>query len=285
MMRHTVCRGFWSVLLFSTLATTVFAAAPGGYGLTWSDEFNGSTIDTVKWNIRTGAGRDDIYATNAVTVGGGVMTIKTYTEGGVHYNGWIDTQNKFMSKKGYYEARINFHTTPGMWSAFWLQSPGMHPYSGTKDPGINGTEIDIQEHRANEGNVNDVHSALHWGGYGSDHSSVSNHQGMGTAMGNDQWHTFAVLWTDTSYTFYLDDTPYWTTSSAISNALEYIILSSEVEHQSWAGNIPAGGYGPLATTVTNMQVDYVRLYQPVPEPAAAVSLIGLAMVGRRRRVG
>jgi beta-glucanase (GH16 family) len=219
-------------------------------------------------------------------VNSGVMTIKTYTEGGVHYNGWVDTghlynggQAKFLSKKGYYEARINFHTTPGMWSAFWLQSPGMHPYSGIKNPATNGTEIDIQEHRANEGNVNDLHSALHWGGYGSDHDSTSRHIGTGGSnpMGNDAWHTFAVLWTDTSYTFYYDDVPYWTTTSAVSNALEYIILSSEVEHQSWAGNIPAGGYGSFANSVTNMQVDYVRLYQPVPEPSISMLLLFVAL--------
>jgi beta-glucanase (GH16 family) len=279
--------GLVSVALQPTLA-----AAPNGYGLVWNDEFSGAALDTSKWTVRSGAGRDDIYTANAVTVAGGVMTIKTYTDGGVHYNGWIDTgplytgngQAKFLSKKGYYEARINFHTTPGMWSAFWLQSPGMHPYSGVKDPAVNGTEIDIQEHRANDGNVNDVHSALHWGGYEADHSTVNHHEGMGSAMGNDQWHTLAVLWTDSSYTFYLDDTPYWTTSSAVSNALEYIILSSEVEDNSWAGDIPAGGYGTLATSVTNMQVDYVRLYQPVPEPAMGAGLLtlGLTILPRRR---
>lgn len=270
----------------------VVAAPPAGYGLKWSDEFNGTAIDTSKWTVRTGPGRDDIYTPNAVTVGSGVMTIKTYTEGGVHYNGWVDTgglynggQAKFLSKKGYYEARINFNTTPGMWSAFWLQSPGMHPYSGTKNPAINGSEIDIMEHRANGGNVNDLHSAIHWGGYGSDHDSVSRHTNNVSGLGNGSWHTYAVLWTDTQYQFYFDDKLMWTTSTAVSDALEYIILSSEAQHNSWAGNIPAGGFGTLATTTTNMQVDYVRLYQVVvPEPAGLVpAVLMLLATGARRR--
>jgi len=43
-----------------------------------------------------------------------------------------------------------------------------------------------------------------------------------------------------------------------------MILSSEVRDGNWAGNVPAGGYGSMASTVTNMQVDYVRVYAGVP---------------------
>jgi hypothetical protein len=153
-----------------------------------------------------------------------------------------------------------------MWSAFWLQSPGMHPYSGIKSPAINGAEIDIQEHRANGSNVDDLHSAIHYGGYAGDHESDSEHEGRTGSMGNDSWHKFAVNWTDSNYQFFYDDEPvaYWTTSyGGVSNALQYIILSSEAQNNSWAGNIPAGGYGSFANSVTNMQVDYVRYYRNV----------------------
>src|SRR5204862_736626 len=41
-------------------------------------------------------------------------------------------------------------------------------------------------------------------------------------------------------------------------------LSSEVDDTSttWAGFIPAGGYGPLASSTTKLTVDYVRYYAP-----------------------
>ena len=39
-----------------------------------------------------------------------------------------------------------------------------------------------------------------------------------------------------------------------------IILSSEVWH-TFAGPIPAGGYGSLAASTTDMQIDYIRVYQ------------------------
>jgi len=45
-----------------------------------------------------------------------------------------------------------------------------------------------------------------------------------------------------------------------SAAAEYIILSSEVNDGSWAGNVPAGGYGSLNTSTTIMSVAYVHAY-------------------------
>jgi hypothetical protein len=46
-----------------------------------------------------------------------------------------------------------------------------------------------------------------------------------------------------------------------------LILSSEVEDGTWAGAVPAGGYGSLLSSVTNVQVDYVRVYSAVTPPA------------------
>jgi MYXO-CTERM domain-containing protein len=57
-----------------------------------------------------------------------------------------------------------------------------------------------------------------------------------------------------------------------------------VRDGNWAGLVPAGGYGSLATSTTNVQVDYVRAYAAVPEPAglALAALTGLAMRRRPR---
>ena len=94
-------------------------------------------------------------------------------------------------------------------------------------------------------------------------------------LGNDSWHTFALKWSPAGYEFYYDDTLKWTVSQAISATNEYMILSSEVRQDGWAGHIPDAGYGSLASTVTNLQVDYVRVYQSVPEPTALALISGM----------
>ena len=51
--------------------------------LSWSDEFNGPGLDTTRWADRaSGPRHDGVLTPDAVSVGGGVLTIKTYTEGG-----------------------------------------------------------------------------------------------------------------------------------------------------------------------------------------------------------
>ena len=63
--------------------------------MAWSDEFSGSGLDGSKWTIGTGARRDATNTANAISVGGGALTVKTYTEGGKHYTGWLGTNGKF----------------------------------------------------------------------------------------------------------------------------------------------------------------------------------------------
>lgn len=245
---------------------------PAGWELTFSDEFSGTSLDASKWSHRgLGPRRDAVNTADAVSVGDGLLTITTYTSGGVHNTGMIATQGKFEQTFGYYEARMKFHSTPGQWSAFWLQSP---TYGAIGDPATIGMEIDVVEHRAANRNDLDIRnrysSATHWDGYDAAHQQLSKvHQGL-PGMGNDSWHTYGVKWSESGYEYYFDDMLIWTVTTPISKRSEYLILSSEVETGAWAGTIPAGGYGSLASSITNVQVDYVRVYSAVePSPSSA----------------
>jgi autotransporter-associated beta strand protein len=240
------------------------AAAPAGYYLVWADEFTGSSLDTTKWNYwLAGQRRDAINTSSAVSVGSGNLTITTYTTNGTHYTGMIATDNKFRTKFGYWEASIDWNDAPGMWSAYWMQSPTMG--ADISDPVTSGCEIDIQEHRSIDsgGNniANQVQANIHWNGYGASHQSQgSGNQGSGLNTG---FHTYGFKWTSSSYDFTIDGVSKWTGgSSPVSRSTEWMILSSEVEDGSWAGAIPVGGYGNLLTSTTKMTVDYVRYYAP-----------------------
>lgn len=270
--------------------TAVRAAPPPGYTQVWSDEFSGTSIDTSKWNIRNNAGYPDVtYRTSAVSVANGVMTIKTYGVTGNYSQGWIDTNNKFMPKYGYFEARINFNTSSGVWSDFWIQSPGMMDPNVTTDTSIWGSEIDVIEHRAYSGTTpydNHIYMANHWGGYGANADANSKNITQ-AGMGNGSWHTYGLLWTPTEYKFYWDGVEKWSQTANISGAPQYLIFSSELHPtpswDSWSGAVLTN-YGTVNTTTTTMQVDYVRVYA-VPEPGVGAMLAGAAMLlaGRRRR--
>ena len=240
---------------------------PAAWTLTFNDDFTGLSLDSTKWAHRQpGVRNSAINTSDAVSVSGGLLTITTYTDAGQHYTGMIGTQGKFEQAYGYFEARLKFHSTAGEWSAFWLQSPTYGSPIG--DPGQAGTEIDIVEHRATNPNGADLRaryvSAVHWDGYGAEHQQTAKTHAALPGLANDTWHTYGLKWSPTGYGFYFDDTLIWSVNQSVSRRSEYMILSSEVRDGNWAGSVPAGGYGSLASSVTNMQVDYVRVYAGLP---------------------
>jgi beta-glucanase (GH16 family)/regulation of enolase protein 1 (concanavalin A-like superfamily) len=246
------------------------AVAPPAYGWTlfWNDEFDGTKLDTSKWiHWLPGARRDAVNTPAAVSVNAGVATISTYTSGGVHYTGMISTDTKLTTAYGYVEARINYDSSPGMWSAFWMQSPTMGNPIG--NPESAGTEIDICEHRFQDGSGTSIDGKIvgniHWDGYGALHRSVG-YTSLSLSLGTG-YHVYGVEWTPMQQKFYIDGVLRWTVNNAgaspVSQRGEFLILSSEVDDTSttWAGTIPVGGYGSLLTTTTKMQIDYVRVYK------------------------
>lgn len=236
---------------------------PGnGWDLAFEDNFDGPGLDPV-WSVASGARRDAINTPDAVRVAGGNLVITTYSAGGRHYTGFIGSYSGFLGTFGYWEARINFEDSPGMWSAFWVQSPTMGNPIG--DVPTAGAEIDIVEHRARSGTVdlrNQAQHTLHWDGYGAAHrsaGSLNNNPGPLSLQGN--FHVYGLLWTPTEYRFFVDGIHRWTTAQGLSHRSEFIYLTSEVQNNSWAGSIPTSGYGALEASQTRMTVDWVRVWR------------------------
>lgn len=250
------------------------AEPPAGYVLTWSDEFNGTALDGTKWWAKSDTNRSAANVPEAVKVADGNLTITTYTaqkDGTLaHRTGMVTSYGLFEQKFGYFEARIKFSDAPGMWSAFWVQSRSFG--DPVDDAAVAGAEIDVVEHRAADEHNNPIAKkaqlAVHWNGYAAAHqtrNTITPDLGL-----DDGYHAYAVLWDAAGYTFYIDGKVRWTEKRAasISRRPQFLILSSEVEDKSWAGNIPATGYGDLAASTTKMCVDYVRVYAPPSEDAA-----------------
>jgi hypothetical protein len=241
-----------------------------GYALAWQDDFDGSALGPA-WTALSGPRLGAIAGTDTIDVHGGILTLRTYTDAsGRHHTGFLDTRGKVEATYGYFEARIRFDDAPGEWCAFWLDSPTNGKPIG--NPGTAGVEIDVVEHRVTDAGgwtaLRDmVAFALNWDLVVVDRTVTSRKNVSqafslpGDAPVQGTWHVYGVLWTEAGYTFYVDGDPLWTSAAAVSNRSEYLQLTCEVLDASWAGDVPAAGYGSRATSTTGMQVDWVRIWQ------------------------
>jgi len=236
-----------------------------GYRLVWREEFDGAALDSSRWTVYAGPRRDARNTADALSLADGLLTITTYTEDGTPWTGFLDTAGKGQWTYGWFEARVRFESSPGEWGAFWMTAPGMGVPVG--DPASGGAEIDVVEHRATDTAGADISNGyvanVHWDGYGPDHKHAGGAGAppAGAAPLQGGWHTYALEWTPAHYAFFLDGVRQWETWSGVSHRPEFIRLTCEVQDGSWAGRIPAGGYGARGASGTRMAVDYVRVWQ------------------------
>jgi len=234
--------------------------------ITFFDNFQ--TLDATKWSHALPGPRwNAINVPTAVTVDNGSLTIDTVTQGdGKIHTGFIGTHVKFEQARGFWEARMKFKGASGGWSAFWIHTWNMKsgmPLGRARDLGM---EIDVVEHRNNDASgsyIGDLSaSAVHWDGYGPTQRSQSQMTwAVDDIKVNDTWHVWGCEWTRKGYSMYLDGRLWATyaTPESISDAPQFILLSSEVRDKAWAGPmLPKYDRGML-----RMEVDYVRVWGAV----------------------
>ena len=221
--------------------------------LVWNDEFDGTELDRSKWDFRlnfwgapfaayTDQGvvldgkshvelhrvyKDGYYASPQLQTGSNSFDIPK----DVQKNPWGQNDiwplgdlapAKFVHRFGYYECRCKFQKHPDqMWSAFWTQSPTI---GASFDPAWCGVESDIMEcfrtDHCTTGNI--------MGGYGKQFRQEGRVQYDLTPT-EDGWHTFAMDWTPTSYTFYCDGKVVTTADKDVSQVPQFILLTTEVQ--------------------------------------------------------
>ena len=201
-MRRTV------ILAALTLTAAVLPAGQAaadpptsGYTLVFSDEFNGTAVDTSVWNYRTDVKAGSAQRPGNVTVGGGLMTINLKAES-PQYLGKDWSGGGLVSKRalryGYYETRAKMPVAGGWHTSFWLQAGN----GSTTFPAEQRTEIDILEQDSvNQRTVH--HGVITWKG-----SGVRGPYAPGTTYDSGldvkQWHTYGAEWTETAVRFYVD---------------------------------------------------------------------------------
>lgn len=192
--------------------------------LCWHDEFDGTELDTTKWNFRLNFWGQPFkaFTTEGVVLDGNShLQLHLINKDGYFCSPHLQTgsltfdmprdcehgfwpfgkhqEPKFMHKYGYYEIRCRMPRYDGWHSAFWLQSPciGAHP-----DPSRAGVECDIMENykmykegKLIAGNI--------WGGYGKN-CLGSGHFKWDFVETSDRWHYYGVDWSRDGYVFYSD---------------------------------------------------------------------------------
>ena len=247
------------------------------YELVWSDEFDGDSLDTTKWDkawwkpVSVDVRKGGYWTLATTSVKDGCLHIGTrYYENGPFgnsaagwYTGGIETQYKFETTYGYFETRCILPKGAGIWSAFWLMGRGVENIDGS---GVDGTEIDVFEsaYYSDGKNSDTVSSALHYDGYDESHKQTTVHRThVYGSNPYEEFNTYGVKWTEKEYIFYINGVECGrsTFGGVCKNDL-YLLLSVEVggndgvPAKSWAGEAIKQDAEP-----TDFIVDYVRVYK------------------------
>lgn len=237
----------------------------------FADEFNGSAVDTTKWEFQNGDGcsvglcgwgNDELQSYQAAnaTVANGMLTItarqqragaKNYTSARLRT---LNMPNGGQWTHGRFEARIRSPRGAGMWSAFW-----MLPANTTVAWPASG-EIDIQEATGQRAMFQ--LGSIHYGPSAAGHQFITAEVRKQPGTWADAFHVYAVEWQANRISWYIDDVLYARKTPAdLANPADWTF-----EHYQYYLLLNLAVGGGLGGAVDNaalpqaMQVDYVRAY-------------------------
>lgn len=263
-------------------AFAVVALAQPPWRLLWSDEFNGpsnSTPDPTNWTYDLGNNHGwgnlelESYTSlpeNSHMDGNGHLVIHVESTNGLYTSARLKTQGLFAVQYGRIEARIKLPSGQGIWPAFWMLGSDIDS-AGWPQCG----EIDIMENVGKEPGTN--HGSLHGPGYSGGNPRTATYVLPGGARFSDDFHTFAIQWSQQAISFYVDGTSYETVArTAIPPGTQWVF-----DHPFFVLlNVAVGGTfpGPPDDTTQfpqDMLIDYVRVYQTTPDPGPAINAGGV----------
>lgn len=238
-------------LALAILLYALPAAAQSGWNLTFSDEFNASSLDASKWGTQytwgcTNNDEQEGYEPGNVSLANGNAVLTATNQpnscnGGKSYSsGMIESAGKFSQLYGYFEARIQVPAFQGFWPAFWLM-----PANGSWPP-----ETDVIE-LGQGGDFMTARMTPHWPSNSYQEQDWSN---TGTPFGLAM-HTFAIDWEPGTETWYIDGIARATFTGSNVPTIPMYILANLAVGGSWPG--PPNGTTPLPS---HMLVDYIRVY-------------------------
>lgn len=237
-----------------------------GLELVWAEEFDGTTLDTARWNYEIGTGSGgwgnnelQYYRSENTTVADGLLIIEAKQEsfGGRQYtSSRLTTEDKFSFGFGRVDIRALMPRGQGLWPALWMLGSNFStvgwPQSG---------EIDIMEMIGGSGREATVHGTAHWNssaGKADDGGSYKLDGGETLANG---YHVFSLEWTPTALKWSIDGIAFHTLALDQSSDLaafqkQFFFIVNVAVGGNWPGSPNGNTQFPQ-----RMMVDYIRVFQ------------------------
>lgn len=222
---------------------------------TFSDEFDGSSLDYSKWTPKDPSGvvrNDELQAhiLKAFTVKDGILTIRSEDEPAFYdgakrdyRSGMMTTTGKFAQRYGRFEMRCRVPKGRGLWPAFWMlpEPPAWPP------------EIDILEILGQE--PDKIYFSNHWPdpreAEGNSLSQTGEFKGVDFS---DGFHTVAVEWDRGEIRWFVDGVQRHRSDQSVPEVSMLLLV-----------NLAVGGWAEYPTAETafpaEFQVDYVRAWK------------------------
>jgi len=255
----------WEQFTWGAIGTQPPPGAPPGFSrLVWSDEFNGSTINTANWGFDLGNGgwgnnelENYTNRPENARIENGSLIIEARREsfgGSAYTSARMKTQGKqSFGINTWVEARINAPEGQGIWPAFWMLGNSISTVGWPSCGEIDIMEIQGQNPFRNFGTI-------HWADAGGNHVSFGGIFNSSTSL-SAGFHTYAISRTGSSIKWYVDRVQYAEAniSGGINSTSEFqapfFILLNVAVGGNFVGN-------PDGTTVfpQQMQVDWVRVW-------------------------
>jgi beta-glucanase (GH16 family) len=225
------------------------------YKLVWSDEFDGTTLNSANWTpeiMAPYANNNEVQAytdsSDNLKVDSGSLLIQAKKTSGNWTSARIKSKGLRSFKYGKIEFRAKLPAGIGPWPAAWLLGSNIDTAGW---PGCG--EIDVMEWKGTTPTV--VGHATH-----SPSRNGSNPIQTTAAVSNPStaFHTYAVLWEAGKVTFSVDGTTTgtWATPDSPVFEKEFFLLLNLAMGGSYVGNT-------IDSSLTSAQyyVDYVRVFQ------------------------
>lgn len=232
--------------------------------LTWSEEFDGTELDTDTWTYELGNGCDknlcgwgnneqQEYTSDAenIRVADGMLTIEATQIPGGYHSARIITQDKVELTYGRIDVRAKMPKGQGLWPAIWMLGANIDDVSWPMCG-----EIDIMELVGHTPAV--THGTVHYDN-GDGYRYVGGSRSLPSGDLSEQFHVYSIVWNNNEIDWYLDNVKFQSFSKTGSETYPFNRPFFFIMNVAVGGNWPGN---PDATTTfpQSMTVDYIRVF-------------------------